>query len=397
MSQDAETSRLLKLPEQLRRSIMVEVIRHSRSRAPIFNRKFIENRVRVRNCFDKDFPESTNLYVPRRINRYLHGNGLRATNRQLRRELDLAIEEELKSGKVDIPFVLDVMVVKDIGVFPCWISFPYRLQHLKMLTINFRIVRPGTAAVPKEWVEAAKYDKTFPTSEHSPTIRNLLIAISLYAFNCLSIAPDPAPAHIHSDTANANLVTSGHYVTDKLLLNFEGLEYTASGKLITSHMQDTLKESLFYREGYVQFGRDVFVDYSTKWKDIDDIEDEAELISQGMLACYQLENILGAAVSMIHESSSSIYVFYLRVLARSVGALDVSGTRRRHTSVLAMHPGFWVDLRYTLDAETESGRYTKAKIARDLKNELDHGWDEMARNLRTVQIRRSHGWVNDDD
>jgi hypothetical protein len=43
---------------------------------------------------------------------------LRATNGQLRYETNLLMQEELESGNVDEPFVLDIICVKDIGVFP---------------------------------------------------------------------------------------------------------------------------------------------------------------------------------------------------------------------------------------------------------------------------------------
>ncbi|KAK3190725.1 hypothetical protein K4F52_003041 [Lecanicillium sp. MT-2017a] len=393
MSQDAEASRLLHLPAELRRSIMIAVTRHGRSRPPCLNQKLIDNRVRLRNCFGKNFPEATNLYVPRRSNPYLHGNGLRGTNRQRRREMDLLVEEELKSGKINVPFVLDVMIVKDVGVFPCWMSFPYRPQHLKVLTINLRIVHPGSAVVPDEWVEAAKYDEDFPRSNHSPALQNIMMAISLYAFGCLT---RDAGRHLQSNVVDARLAASGQYVTDKLHVNFDNLEYDANGKPITLNVPDTLKQGRFYEAGYVQFGREVFGDYSTKWKDGDEIEDEAVLISEGKLACHQLESRLNAVLCSMRVSSESPRSVYLRVLARSVGELSVSGCRRRQVPILGRHPGLWVDLRYALDNETLTGRYTKAKIARDLKDEKDHGWDEMAKNLRTVQIR-SHGWVNDDD
>lgn len=428
MTEDVESSRLLQLPAELRRFVIIAVIQHRRARLPGLNQKFIDNRVRLRNCFDKDFPQATNLYVPRRSNPFLHGNGLRGTNRQLRHETDLLIDEEFKSGKIDVPFILDVMIVKDVGVFPCWMSFPYGPQHLKALTINLRIVRPGSAVIPDEWAEAAKYDEDFPRSNHSPALRNIVMAISLYAFGYLT---RDAGRQLQRNVVDAQLAASGQFVTDKLHINFDSFEYDANNKPISSqvpvtlkqarfykagcinyanleydtnnksflsHVPDTLKQGRFYKEGYIQFGREVFEDYSTQWKDSDDVEDEALLICQGKLACYQLESVLRDFLHSMQVSSGSPYYVYLRVLARSVGELTVSGCRhKQQVTILHRHPGDWVDLRYALDDQTIIGRYTKAKIAREIKDEMERGWDEMAKNLRTVQIRRSHGWVHDDD
>lgn len=131
MSTDHNPGRLTYLPWEVRRPIIIEVLRHQRKSTPVFSRKFIESRVRLRNCFDENFPETTNFYVARHKNRYLHGNALRATNRKLRYETNLLIQEELESGNLQLPFVLDIMVVKDIGVFPTWMSFPYRPAHIK--------------------------------------------------------------------------------------------------------------------------------------------------------------------------------------------------------------------------------------------------------------------------
>lgn len=393
MSLDAEASKLLHLPGELRRAIIVHVICCGRSSAPCFNQELIDNSVRLRNCFDKDFPEATNFYVPRRRNQYLHGNGLRAANRQLRSEVDLAIEQELKSGKIDIPFVLDVLIVKDIGVFPYWRTFPYRPQHLKLLTIHLRIVRPESVAIPDEWVEAAKYTAGFSYQHHCPTIRNIMMAISIYAFSCISAPRDP-----QANVIDAHLVPSSKYVTDELHIIYDKHEYEASGRIITTTVPDPLKESRFFKAGYVQFGREVFEDYSTEHKDNEDLENDEYFIARGMYACHQLEDRLDNTLCGVSDSNS-IYFMYLRVLARSVGELTVSRALCGQSVILHRHPGYWVDLHHALDnAEIESGSYyTKRNIARVLKKEVADGWDEMAKNLRTIQIRRSHGWVNDDD
>ena len=63
-------SRLIGLPWEVRRPIIVEVLQRGRKSTPSFSRKFIESRVRVRNCFDEHLSDVTNFYVARHKNRY---------------------------------------------------------------------------------------------------------------------------------------------------------------------------------------------------------------------------------------------------------------------------------------------------------------------------------------
>lgn len=439
MSEYSKSSNLLDLPWELRRPIIVEVLRRGRKREPTFNRKLIEKRVRLRNCFDKDFPEVTNFYVPRHKNRYLYGNALRATNRQLRYETNLLVEEELKSGNVDIPFVLDVMIVKDVGVFPTWMSFPYRPEHLKVLTLNLRIVRPGTSVVPDEWIETARYEK-----DRCYTNWNVLMAITYYAFGCFSVKPDPAYPGVERDSQpaiaedaapvkrqaasnkwntsrppksnarkskihallnladhrstvlNAYILSSASYVTDKLFIDFKEPEYDVDNKPIPAGVDDSRKRSRFYKEGYLQFGREVFKDYSCQWKDSDELEQDKRWLSRGEFACYQLDESIGAVISSVHLNDPG-YFLYLRMLAQSVGEVRYSSSERPDLELVGRHPDCWVDMCYALDCETIDGRYTEAKVAQDLIEEMNHGSSDIVDSLRTIQIRRSHGWVKDDD
>ncbi len=65
---------------------------------------------------------------------WLFVKGLRASNRQLRRETNIV----LKSGDVEIPFLLGIVLVKEIGVFLTWTSFTYQPEHFRLLTLNIR-------------------------------------------------------------------------------------------------------------------------------------------------------------------------------------------------------------------------------------------------------------------
>jgi hypothetical protein len=463
---EAATGRLLDLPWELRRPIIVHVLQRRRSKLPSFSRKLIESRLRLRNCLDANFPEVTNFYVPRHKNRYLHGNGLRATNRQLRHETDQLIQEELKSGSIDVPFVLDVMVVKDIGVFPSWMSFPYRPEHLKKLTVNLRIVRPGTSTVPNEWVEVARYkdDKYYPTSWH------LLMAITLYAFGCFSVKQDPVLPRVQrnsqaaateeaqpaktkqandnktkdkqlslrpkgkesnsgmrpnlvdhqSDTFDAFRLSSASYVTDELLIKFDEFEYDANSKPIPPPVRagskgirpwdpilpgalETCKESRFYKEGCVQFGRDLFSDYSSKWKDGDEIVEDLELVYKGKYRSYQLQDVLtetifGVRSPEVHESTLAPY---FQVLAHSVGVINHAGPMMLQSALLERYPSDWTyyDDRWEDDAHDDEWDYSDHIIERNLARELarDPPDEGHILRLRILQSRKAHGWILESD
>lgn len=457
MTKDCKPSRLIALPWEVRRPIIVEVLRHQRKRTPIFSRKFIESRVRLRNCFDENFSQVTNFYVARHKNRYLHGNALRATNRQLRYETNLMIQEELESGNLDLPFILDVMVVKDIGVFPTWISFPYRPTHIKKLTINIRIVRPGDSIVPDEWVEVARYhDEDFYSQwKNSPTRWNVVVmAVLLYAFGCFSVKPDPAQPLIQresqeppavedatpakkktfkkakaskslppapkgkkgkypilpslvdhqSDTFNAYILPSPSYIIDELSIDFKGCEYDVQNNPIPPSKNDSsTKKSRFYKEGCLQFGREVFRDYNPNDpdKDYEELDDEQYLISQGKHACYQLEDSL---CIMFWEwrypgARYTAYGPYLEMLARSTGVVLYSPCRGADSILLERHPSCWIDNKYACIAWLDPKGYSKATIERVLAREMANASpdEDLIADLRLLQIRRAHGWVYEEE
>ncbi|KAJ3472186.1 hypothetical protein NLG97_g11209 [Lecanicillium saksenae] len=160
MTSGKEQIELLSLPVELRLLIILEVLK-SRRKEPALTKKLIDGRVQLRNRFDATRPEMTNIYVQRHKNRYLHGNGLLATCRRLRQETLLLIDTQIKTGRVKMPFVLDVMFVKDVGIIPTWLSFPYTptTGRIRKLAVNVRIVRPGTHVVPADWIEAARYNR----------------------------------------------------------------------------------------------------------------------------------------------------------------------------------------------------------------------------------------------
>lgn len=428
------------LPWEVRRLIILQALRDRRSE-PTFNRKLIESRARLRNCFDNTFPELTNLYIARHKNLCLHGNALRETNRQLRHETNVLAEEETKSGNIETLFELDVMIVKDIGIFPTWLSFPYQPKHLKTLTINLRIVRLGMTTVPDEWIDVARYEERRPSN---PTYWNLMMTIVLYAFGWLSIKPDPKqpsnssnsqpviensaiPAkqrgtsnkinHNQPPTSNikkvksrkqpdlarhqshvldAHLLSSASYVTDDLLINFKGLEYDVKNNAIPPGVSDNCKRSRFFKDGFVQFGREVFVDYDHGWKDSDQIEEEQGFLLRGTFTSYQLQDSL-IEILCGANSSDSEYALYLRMLARSARQLRILSCEGYERQLLERHASYWTDMNYSLAHQSIQARYTEANIEWAITEQLQYGSSQTVDNLHTVQIRRSHGWVSDDD
>lgn len=434
---------LLDLPWEVRRPIILLVLAYVRNGEPAFIPKLIQRRLRLRNCFSDKFSEATNIYVRRHKDRCLQGNGLRATNRQLRHETDLLIDQEIKSGRIEIPFVLDVMIVKEIGVFPTWISCPYQPRHLDKLTINLRIVQPGTSLVPDEWVEAARSSKECHHSSRASLISSLMLVIALYAFGSLSIKPDPTqpaiersglPLAMEETTQNAKpaagnrvntkqpskpipkksisrkdaaivnhkstvvdayLVSSPSYVADKLLINFMPREYDVYGKLVSLGVtDDDPKKSRFYKEGYVQFSRELFDTKNYLADGFAEWEEQKRITAQGRFSSTLLDRFLRDSLSMALEPESDNHLA-LRMLARSVGELVVSDGEHAGHALIQRPPIFWANLYQPWSIEERE--YSEAKIASYLEQEMENGDEVMIELLRTVQIRRSHGWVRDDD
>lgn len=480
---------LLALPCEVRRPIIVQVLPHGRGKLPCFDDKLIKGRVRLRNCFDGDYPAVTNFYVPRRRNRCFHGHGLRATNRQLRHETDLVIDEELKSGKMDVPFILDVMLVREIGVFPSWMSFPYRPKHIKQLTVNIRIVHPGTISIPDEWVEMARYEdnsdfRSLLTSWH------LLLGITYYAFGCFSVKQIPALPRVESawqqatrqdvllaerenariaedqkagpvggkekrkpgttqpgetrqskgkepdvrfpkkknrewvhpdfikhrsDTFDAYRLPSASYVTDELVIGIAKLECDANNKPIPLPPKangsrispwtpippgafETRKESRFYKEGYIQFSRDLFQDYS-KGLDFSEIEEELHLIFDGTFTSYQLYRALVTAIDRVGSSEvfSSELAPYLQLLAHSTGTISTDGPLVGKHGLIWRSPLEWT---YTEDSwGADQQDFEIEVIERNLAKELarDVPDEEHLVQLRILQARYNHGWILPED
>lgn len=359
---------------------------------------------------------------------------MRATNRQLRHETDLLIEQDIKSGRIDVPFVLDVMIVKETGVFPSWISFPYQPTHLDKLTINLRIVQPGTSLVPDEWVEAARSREGCNDSSRARLITSLMLVIAFYAFGSMSVKPDPTqppversgvPLAIEETTQNAKpaagnrintkqppktipkkslsrkdaaivnhkspvvdayLTSSPAYVADKLLINFMPREYDVHGKLIPLGVtDDDPTKSRFYKEGYVQFGRELLQTDNYYTDGFEQWEEQQRITAEGKFSSTLLDRFLLDELDMALRRKSD-YHLAMRMVSRSVGELLVSDGEHAGYALIERPPIFWADVHDTSPWSTQERGYSEAQVAACLEEEMENGDEVMIELLRTVQI-----------
>lgn len=414
---------LYSLPTELKRIIFLDVLQQGRKKEPTFTRAFIQNRIRLRNCFDGTYTEltksdTTNIYVPKHRYLKIHGHALLATNRQLRREIQALIEDELKSGKINVPFVLDVMFVKDIGVFPTWMSFPYkprRLERLELIHVNVRIIRQGAAAAfPNQWIEAARYPTDNPYRQYglSPATWNLFMVLTLYAMGRFSAKPVTTnikhlsqinpPKAPHKQEKNSEIVDAyflpiAPYTTDKLHVDFKPFEHLPNGSPIESKMEDDARKSIHFREGSTQFSREIFglepdprdnrVRFSIGGRTRRMTED---LIREGRLGSAQLVDRLVRAVSAVHYAQDHGYGVGIDVLADSIGKMVHCESDCIEVDLVDMHTtymydfGYWNAGSYDLSAVDfkaaqawavkENDMYLKNGL-RILKTRLRRGWD----------------------
>lgn len=124
-AEDAPAS-LLSLPWEIRSVILLDVLTRSHRRGePVFDNKFMRQRVHLGNCFDERNPKETNIYIEKPGTWPLarSARALQATCRQLRDDVTLLINQTLKTGKTKAPFILDFMIerrrrVPHVAVFP---------------------------------------------------------------------------------------------------------------------------------------------------------------------------------------------------------------------------------------------------------------------------------------
>lgn len=258
--------------------IILEALKFPCPEPPIpslLSEKGLQNRARLCNHFDADYPLHTCIYIERRRTECAGADALLRTCRRLRHDtLDLL---HVTTSREEVTFVLDVLLVKDVGVFPTWMSMPPSLlEHVPRLQINLRIVRPNRRAIPLDWRYLAQNEQEqINIRGHStPTVWNLYVVLFLHATSRLSSSPDNSVPQMAVRTsgldvpsstplAHAYLAARGRYTIGELRFQVAELEYRASGKPILPYVyvRNRQSASRFYKDEYTPFAQCLLGDY----------------------------------------------------------------------------------------------------------------------------------------
>lgn len=268
MENPREIAGLLRLPIELRRLIILNVLKHGRREAPTLTPDVVAGRLRLRNAFDPNYPNDTNVYVEKCPKTGINGNSLLQTCRQLRQDTLDVIADTLETGKVKVPFIMDLMLIKGVGLLPTWMSFPYMPSHIEKLQIDVRIVRAEKELIPQDWICVSRYKREDYRHDENPTIWNLYIAFLFVAMGRLTTSPDDtltakrdwfrqmklveaaaeAQTRVSADSkplaeptdkapavlsATAHISSKGPYTVGEMYLNTHEFEYRANGDVIT--------------------------------------------------------------------------------------------------------------------------------------------------------------------
>ncbi len=347
-----EATTLLGLPLELRRYIILETLKQGHRKAPMLSSHVVKSRVRLRNRFDDNYPTETNIYV-RKHKDFIHGNALLQTNRRLRQNTLELIEDTLKTGKVEIPFVLDVMVIKDVGVMPTWMSCPYRPAHIGKIQVNLRIFRPDKDVVPEVWIPAAQYEDCARHYGINIDQWTIMIVILFYAMGRFSGSPrdtiKAGPPSLPEEGLNklsledqpeavdAYISAKAPYVVDEMLIDVKNFERFADGKVIRGFVEDGPKSSLYYREGYYNFGRRIFDEHHGCGPNFEPNDSMKHHIKIGRMADIQLSCSIDNWVAYLRDNcdeDSAIFNqapirIYLDAMARNIRTVRRRGWKDR--------------------------------------------------------------------
>lgn len=396
-----DTCRLLSLSVEIRRMILLEVLRSGRCKEPTLEEELVQDhRVRLWNCFDEYQPKMTNIYVQKQKIRFINANAVLATCRQLRIDVLHLIDDTLKPGRVEVPFELDIMVIKDVGIMPTWISFPYKPLHIRSLRINLRIVRTGAERIPQDWIEAARYKKDAHNfAANSPSTWNLFVTCIVYSMNHFArrpplknrilVGPRPKKQKVCStktECVDAYLLQSAPYTVDEIFIDWNPYEYMPNGDTITRDKYDDWTQKGYYSKAYFQFTRDWFFKVNPKkgripWRWIG-------ICRRGMWSCFQLEIIMKRHLTHQLTYSENSMSPYTELFESNIGVIKhsnfeniesiiVGGAPSTRASNLEMIRSFvyrdlFRDLMKEETQETPNQRIIqKLRIA---KRRLDRGW-----------------------
>ncbi|KAJ4154721.1 hypothetical protein LMH87_000001 [Akanthomyces muscarius] len=387
---------LLRLPWEIRSVILIDALEFQLRREPIFDRKFMRSRVRLGNLFDERHPKATNIYIekPGTWPLALSARALQATNRQLRDEVTLLINETFKTGKARAAFILDMMIVKDIGVFPTWLCFPYKTKRILSLRVNLRIIRPDPTAVPVEWAELARYPANIHPrwGELKPsTFWNFFAVLALISLSRLRYEPAVDETGIKPAAAPTNKHMTR--VLDAYLVPMEATP--PDGRPIVPGLEDKSRNGPFYKQGYMQFGREVFhddTDYSDSWEthELNLKEKAAGRVASGQLLHHVWECIPRITDYKEEEDELALYQY---ALANSVGEVTYSPPVGPPPVVNTMYMMYkntesWISS-YECDGDWRTMNISKAIAKEEASEDPARGYIAI---LQLAKRRRALGW-----
>lgn len=432
---EAAPASLLSLPWEIRSVILLDVLEPQRRREPIFDWKLMQKRVRLVNFFDEKHPKATNIYIERPGTWPLarSARALQATNRRLRDDVTLLINETFKTGKAKAPFILDIMVVKDVGVFPTWLCFPYKTKRILSLRVNLRIIRPDAKAVPLEWVELARYPANTPPrwgELKMPTFWSFFAVLALISLSRLRYRQAVDETGIKSAAATTNKqqgqsadgdatgsqpTTRGShatgsilkhrssvmdaylvpmeetpYVVDQFHIDYRPTEYRPNGKPIVPGVEDKSRNGPFYKDGHVQFGREVFHDnteYSDSWEthELQMEEKAAGSVASGQL----LEHTWQSITRMVdYKQGEDELALYHYVLANSVGEVTYSPPIGNDGCMMSKNTDSWISA-YESDGDWRTMNISKAIAKEQASMDPARGYIAL---LQLAKRRRALGW-----
>ncbi|TQV90383.1 Protein kinase-like domain [Cordyceps javanica] len=418
-----ESANLIGLPLELRRYIILEVLKHGHRKAPILSKDVVDDRVRVRNRFDDNYPTETNIYV-RKHKDYIHGNALMQTSRLLRQDTLNLIEDTLKAGKVEIPLVLDVMVVKDVGVLPTWISCPNGPARIGKIQINLRIFRPDKDVVPENWIPAAQYENCPRNQGINIDEWTIMVVILFYSMGRLTASPKdtikagkPSLPEIGLNKLNLEDQPEGvdvyvsakaPYVVDEMLVDIKHFERFADGKIIRGFVEDKPESSSYYREGYYTFGRKIFNEQHGRGPDFRPTDQAKTLLKTGRMSDTQLYCATSNWIEYLWASCSEDSVrfnlapirIYLDAMARNIGTIKTNGKENRSTLLVGgtnNRTGDW--LQNTSWERVFSMHFEADDVVKAFKIEKKKRFpdENLLHFFRLTKRRMDMGWWDDAD
>ncbi|KAJ3474546.1 hypothetical protein NLG97_g9794 [Lecanicillium saksenae] len=407
-SANVNASRLLLLPLELRRIIILDVLHHGHQGAPILSEEVVGNRIRLWNGFDPEYPAGTSIYVPK-IRPWTHGEGLLRTSRQLRRDtLDL-IEDTLKTGKVHIPFELDVMVIKGAGVLPTWTSFPYHPRHIKNLKITFRVFQHLGWIIPTSWADEARFDDRHSLSVPTVTEWNFLVVIALYALGRLgrpskasardAAASERGPPGTRQHTTRSNRFagpgvhapSSARYTVDSMLLSVHRPEYWDDGTTVLLDPQ-LCRGGIDIQYDSFQFRRQIFNDDLLRPGRLP--EPVLQMVDPASTGPRGGSQLLAALWKLFAGFVEDLNGVYLDSMARNVRTVTIASEGSGHRAWEGILTGGFestdVDALFSWEMSQTEPHRAALDTLRVINNRRELGWWDHALHKTILEERRQN-------